>query len=67
MCDALLIKCCGGLRACLLDLPVDALTKVMCHLEVQDICSFSMASKFCMALCQEATPGLHLSLYPHQV
>ena len=58
---------CADLRASLLGLPVEVLTKVMGHLEVQDICSLRMTSRFCRAICREATPGLRLSLYPHQV
>jgi len=61
------IRCVPDARGSLLGLSVDVLSKVLRHLEVQDVCSFSMTSKLCKALCQEATPGLNLSLYPHQV
>ncbi len=63
----LLLTWCAHLRATLLGLPVEVLTNVMGHLGVQDICSLRMASRFCLAMCREATPGLQLSLYPHQV
>ena len=61
------IHCVPAARASLMDLPQDALIAIVRHLEVQDVCSLSMASKLCRAICREASPGLHLSLYPHQV
>lgn len=61
------IRCVPAARASLMDLPQDALIAIVRHLEVQDVCSLSMASKLCRATCREASPGLHLSLYPHQV
>ena len=61
------ILCVPAARASLMDLPQDALIAIVRHLEVHDVCSLSMASKLCRAICREASPGLHLSLYPHQV
>ena len=46
---------------------MDVLTNVVRQLAYQDACCFSVASRFCRELCREATPGLKLRLYPHQV
>lgn len=54
-------------RACLLGLPKDVLLVILACLDKADVSSLSKVSRFCGALCREATPGLKLLVYPHQV
>ena len=46
---------------------MEALEAVMGHLGVVDLAALACTGRFFRALAARMTPGLRLSLYPHQV
>lgn len=48
-------------------LSVEALESIMSHLPLGDLAALAATDRFFKSLSKRLTPGLKLSLYPHQV
>ena len=49
------------------DLPQDCMLNIMNRLGPRDLANFSGSCRALRVLSRQAVPGLHLTLYPHQV
>jgi hypothetical protein len=65
MMTSMLMSSCGRLE--LLQLPLDVLEKVAGCLDLPSIEALGATCRLFCVLCSSVSPGLLLSLYPHQV
>ncbi len=63
----MLIMLTSSYSAQLTSLPLEALEKVLVHLDRASLASLASTCRFFHSLTATITPGLRLNLYPHQV